>query len=100
MKHFTAEGRFECGMDAVIAGKAWAFVAVMPPKGGPAAALGLAIANEAGYTPVPLHWCHADSWAEMEAHAEALNRAEGISDDAATRIVCSTFAAQNRKAAR
>jgi hypothetical protein len=37
-------------------------------------ALGLAVANERGYTPVPLAWARFTSLAEAEGQAEKLNR--------------------------
>lgn len=94
LKKFTKEGRFECGLDELVAGKAWAFVPVLAPeRSGSVFGLGVAVANEPGYYPVPLHWCHADTWDEAQAHAVELNREEGISEDAEMRIVCSSMAA-------
>lgn len=90
LKPLTAEGRFELAdFFATLQGKVWAFVPVIG-KDFPAQ-LGIAVANESGYYPIPEHWTHADSWDEMNHHADELNRAEGLSDDAAARIVCSTM---------
>lgn len=89
MKEFTKEGRFECGLDPIIAGKAWAFTAVVGDHC--AARLGVAIANEAGYVPIPETWCNADDYDAMEAHAEALNAAEGLDPKTAALIVVSTM---------
>ena len=99
LKPFTTEGRFECGLDEIVAGKVWAFVPVIGPVGGPGTALGVAVANERGYHPVPVYWCHADTWAEMETHVDELNAAEGLSEDEYMRIVATTMRAQNRKTA-
>lgn len=96
LKKFTAEGRFEAGLDAVVAGKVWAFVPVMS---GRVWGLGIAIANEAGYNPVPLNWAWADGRNEMQAHADELNKAEGLDDETVMRIVCSSmFPTRRRKA--
>lgn len=95
IRKLTAEGRFECGLDAVVAGKAWAFVAV--PGENARARLGIAIANEAGYNPIPETWCHGDNLDEMHRHADELNETEGLNSDVAGRIVMSTLAAQNNR---
>ena len=89
MKEFSAEGRFECGLDAIVQGKVWCFVNVVGDNY--AARLGVAIANEQGYVPIPEFWANADSYDEMDRHAEALNKAEGLDVLTATRIVCSTM---------
>lgn len=89
IKQLTAEGRFECGLAGLTAGKAWAFVAVLGQ--GNSYGLGVAIANEPGYHPIPLTWCHGDDWDEMSGHADALNKVEGLGVEAAARIVCSTM---------
>lgn len=91
LKKFTAEGRFESNMDSVVAGKVFAFVPVLG-KGG-LIGLGIAVANEAGYNPIPLTWCHGDSWNEMQTHADELNKAEGLGEHDAARIICSTMRA-------
>ena len=98
LKPFTFEGRFECGFDELVKNRVCALVAVMAqdrpnrqPQHG-VYGLGLAIANEDGYYPIPLHWCHGDSWREMQEHADALN-AELFKLDKrqAARIVCTTM---------
>lgn len=89
LKRFTAEGRHECGLDALVAGKRWAFVAVTGERR--AAALGVAVQDEAGYHPVPEHWAWADDLGEMQMHAEALNAAEGLDGRTAAQIVASTM---------
>lgn len=89
MKKLSAEGRFECGLDDVVRGKVWAFVAVVGEHF--PARLGIAMANEQGYNPIPEHWAHADSLDEMEAHAEELNEAEGLNSHFAAEIVCSSM---------
>lgn len=88
LKPLTAEGRFECGLDSVVRDKVWAFVPVISEHG---AGLGVAVANESGYRPIPLHWARADTYDEMAAHADALNEAEGLTLDTAARIVVSTM---------
>lgn len=91
LKPFTPEGRFECGLDALVAGKRWAFVPVVGELN--AAALGVAIADEPGFLPIPETWAHADDYAAMESHAEALNLAEGLDPKAAALIVISSMRA-------
>lgn len=90
MKKFSKEGRFESGLDALIAGKLWAFVPVVCKHG---IGLGVAIANEPGYLPVPFSWANADTWDEMQAHADELNTAEGKEPRNAELIVASSMAA-------
>lgn len=89
LKSLTFEGRFECGLDSLVAGKVWAFVAV--PGETHAAALGVAVAREAGYHPIPEFWCHADDHAVMRDHAEALNAERGLDPLAALEIVLTTL---------
>lgn len=91
LKEFTKEGRFESGMDDVVKGKTWCFVAIADNG----ASLGIAVANEPGYHPISKTWCRADTYAEMDAHADKLNEEEGLDARAAFRIVTSTMAAQN-----
>ncbi len=81
LKPLTLEGRFECGLDT--------FVAV--PGEAHASALGVAIADEPGYHPIPDVWCHADNRAEMRAHADTLNAERGLDQLAAVRIVASSM---------
>ncbi len=89
LKEFTAEGRFECGLDAIVSGKIWCFVNVTGEHY--AARLGVAIANEAGYIPIPEFWCNSDDYNALGAHADKLNADEGIDPLQAARIVCSTM---------
>jgi hypothetical protein len=89
MKKLSAEGRFEAGIDEVVKGKVWAFVAVTGEHYG--ARLGIAIANEQGYNPIPEFWANADTYGEMSAHADELNEAEGKDKMLAAEIVCSTM---------
>lgn len=89
LKPLTFEGRFECGLDAIVNNKIWAFVAVVGEHYG--ARLGIAIANEQGYNPVPEYWAHADRLDEMQDHANQLNAAEGKSEFLCVEIVCSTM---------
>lgn len=91
MKKLSAEGRFECGLDDAVKGKVWAFVPVIGKLEG--GALGIAMANEAGYWPISEHWAHG-SYNEMQEHADELNEAEGISVNEAMRIICSSMVAR------
>lgn len=95
IKKLTAEGRFEAGIDEAFKGKLFAFTEVMTHGKGkdyPPYGLGIAVANEAGYTPVPVTWAHGDDYNEMAAHAEELNLAMGLDPMAAVKIVCSSMA--------
>ena len=96
LKRLTAEGRFESGLDGLVAGKTYAFTAVQFP-GTSFVGLGVAVANEPGYLPVPLTWCHGDSHHTMSAHADELNAALGLSADAVARIVCSSMVADRMR---
>jgi hypothetical protein len=89
LKPFTKEGRFECGLDDIVKGKVWCFVNVVGENY--PARLGVAIANEPGYVPIPEFWCHADDYSELDRHAEELNNAEGIDVREAARIVLSSM---------
>jgi hypothetical protein len=92
LKPLTMQGRLSCGLPEATVGKLWAFTAVMAKdKGDAPFLLGVAIANEPGYYPISSFWAHSDSYEEMSAHADELNRAEGLEDKTAMRIVCSTM---------
>lgn len=88
---FSAEGRFECGFDTFVTGKVWAFVPVFSQHSSKDIGLGIAVANEPGYNPIPLTWCHGDDYDEMQNHARELNAEAGLSVDAEARIICSTM---------
>ncbi len=92
MKKFSFEGRFESGLDDVVKGKAFAFTPGEMHADGKVG-LGVAIANEPGYLPIPSHWCIADNYAEMADHCDDLNAAEGLDPKAAAIIVCSSMGA-------
>lgn len=89
IKKLSAEGRFEAGVDEIMAGKVFAFVAVVgenyPWR------LGCAVANERGYNPVPEFWANGDDMDEFHAHADELNEAMGLDKNAALNIIASTM---------
>ena len=92
VRKFTPEGRFECGLGEVVKTKNFCFVAVVgrtfPWE------LGVAIADEQGYNPVPSHWCHATEGTDMEAfqkHVDKVNRAEKIDKKEEAAIDASTM---------
>lgn len=91
IKKFSKEGQFEAGVLAIVAGKTWAYAAV--PGEHNNWRLGIAIANEAGYHPVPEYWCHSDSLEEMSAHADELNEELGLGGRRGAIIVASSMAA-------
>lgn len=70
-----------------------AFVAVIPQENlaGINGALGLAIANELGYFPVPLGWARYTSFDAAANHADILNNHLGHDDGTAFEIICSTM---------
>jgi hypothetical protein len=70
-------------------GKLWCFVPVTGTHC--PIALGVAVANEAGYSPLPETFCNADTWNDMEAYADELNTQMGISDEESIKIVGSTM---------
>ncbi len=85
----------ELGIQEMMAGKTYAYVAVLV---GNTYGLGLATANEPGYNPIPLHWAQADTFDQAHDMADALNRNQlGLNDMAATRIVCSTMFSAKKK---
>lgn len=91
LKELSALMIAELEIESKFAGKVWAYVPVT--NGSSFIGLGVATANEAGYTPVPLTFCHSDSWEAMVEHSDALNAARGVSVDEAARTVCSSMAA-------
>lgn len=93
LKPLTMQGRLSCGLPEATQGKVWAFTAVMGKVHGEGWCLGVAVANEPGYWPISSFLAHSDSYEEMSAHADNLNREEGLDDKTAARIVCSTMAA-------
>lgn len=89
LKKLSFEGRFECGVDELAKGKACAYVPVVISSG---MGLGLAVANEQGYHPIPLHWCNGDNFDELAEHADELNlELFALDARAAAVIVCSTM---------
>jgi adenine/guanine phosphoribosyltransferase-like PRPP-binding protein len=68
------------------ANQVWAFVVVSHYGG---CALGIAVANEQGYCPVP--HTHHKSWPELQAFADQLNQAQGLTSELATQIALSTI---------
>ncbi len=94
MKRLSNLAVAELGINEMFAGKLWAYVPVVEKFG---IGLGIAVANEAGYNPIPLHWAIAETWEEMRAHAQELNEAKGLNEEAAARVVCSSMAAGNVK---
>jgi hypothetical protein len=89
MKKLSNLAIAELGIGEMMVGKAYAYVAVMS---GNTYGLGLAVANESGYNPIPLHWAQADSFDTAHDMADELNRdLLGLNEMAATRIICSTM---------
>lgn len=91
IRKLTFEGRFECGIDALVKGKAYAFVVVTTNGDYAPWGLGVAVANEPGYYPIPAHWAHGDDYKELDAHAEELNAELGVGPRAAAIMVASSM---------
>jgi hypothetical protein len=89
LKKLSACSRAELELEALFAGKLWAFTPVMGDYGWQ---LGIAVSNEAGYSPVPGFFCHADTYDEMADHADDLNRERGQEPREAASIVASSMA--------
>jgi hypothetical protein len=71
-----------------------AFVAIMPdePFPGIQGALGVAVANERGYFPVPLGWARYATYDAAADHADRLNtQVLGLTTADAFRIIASTM---------
>lgn len=89
MKQLSNEAIFEMDIEEKFAGKLWAYVPVIGDKF--EARLGIAVANEAGYCPVPEFWANG-SYSEMSAEADRLNEARGMAKDEAFNIIISSMA--------
>lgn len=89
IRRLTSEGRYESGLDQLLAGKRFAFVAIIGSVH--PAALGAAVENEPGHYPVPEAWAYSDSLDEMQQHADELNAEMGLSPLEAGRLVATTF---------
>lgn len=90
MKSLSNQMILELEIAAKFAGKSWAYAAVLDKNYG--AALGIAVANEAGYSPVPAFFCNG-TYAEMSKEADRLNAERGLGKEESVRIVCSSMAA-------
>jgi hypothetical protein len=76
-------------IEAKFADKPWAYAAVTGRVYD--WRLGIAAANEQGYSPVPEHWCNAAGYDLLHDYVDELNRGRGLDVDEATRIVASTM---------
>lgn len=70
-----------------------AFVAVTPNEECPGvhAALGIAVANERGYMPVPLGWAAFETWEAAESNVDELNKHLGLDRMEGLKIIASTM---------
>ena len=88
-KPLSFEGWFECGGIELSEGKLAALVAVIQPEG---IGLGLAIANDPGYYPIPRYWCRGNDWSQMKEHADNMNLTLlKLDAEQACKIVASTM---------
>ena len=88
-----SEARAEAYREACADRGPIAFVAVPPHEDVPGinGALGVAIANERGYHPVPLGWARYATMDAAEFHAECLNIHLGVTGERAFQIIASTM---------
>lgn len=96
LKKLTLEGVVESGLYDLVAGKLYAYVAVLNGKAGePPYRMGVAVANEPGYYPVPIAWCYAEEgkgmYEAMRDHARELNAELGLSIEEELKIVASSM---------
>ena len=85
------------GLEKNFAGKVWCFVPVMHQVHN-VNHLGVAIANEPGYCPLPTYWCSSKDYTEVSGIADDLNKVQlGLTDSEAMRIEVSTHVAQREK---
>lgn len=70
-------------------GKLWTYTPAIHQNG---IGLGVAVANEPGYTPVPLSKYSADRWDDAQKKADELNAERGQDRGAITNIIASSMA--------
>lgn len=91
LKEFSKEGQFECGFHEATVGRVCALTVQYKHD---LYGLGIAYANEPGYSPVPLTWCHSDNYEEMCDYADKLNKELlGLESLAALTIISSSMRA-------
>ena len=92
MKKLSRLARVELGIEEMLKGKLWAYVSALTEHGH---GLGIAVANEPGYHPIPVFWALAeygpDASKAMGDHADELNAERGMDHDTAFRIIASTM---------
>lgn len=90
LKKLNPASRFECGLDAMLGPKAYAFF----PVTNRTSFVGLAVGwkEREGYFEIPLLSCHSDSYPEMESYAGELNREAGLSSRDASAIAAKAWA--------
>ncbi len=74
--------------------------ALTPATAGDRWAAGVAVANEAGYCPLPATWCNIEqgpgAYKEISDYLDTVNSELGTEELVAAKIVASTMVAQNR----
>ena len=90
MKKLTPESQAALRLSEKFGCRPWAFAPVV--LGGGGYGLGVAVAGEPGYYPIPAKWCRADSYEDAAQHAEELNAAH-LDPDEAAEIVASSMRA-------
>jgi len=76
-------------IEAAFAPKLWCYVPVMDANG---CSLGIAVANEAGYSPAPPTRYCVTNFEDAQAEADRLNSLRGMDTDTTFRIIASSIA--------
>ena len=88
MKQLSTQAIAELEIEEKFATKLWAYVPVLHDQAG--AALGIAVANEGGYSPINPFWAQG-TYDEMSQEADRLNRERGMEPMEALRIIATTM---------
>ena len=89
MKQLSKQAILELEIEQKFSGMVWCYVPVLNSQSG--YALGIAVANEAGYSPISPFWANAESYDAMSEEADRLNAERGLSEMEAIRIACSSM---------
>lgn len=76
-------------IETAMQGKLWAYTPVINKDG---TGLGIAVANEAGYSPISLWHYSAKTWKEAYEKARELNVEQGKTEDECLNIIASSMA--------
>lgn len=102
-KSLTTMAIAEMEIEDKWAGKLWAYTPTVLGRESAAGdncfGLGIAVANESGYTPLPIYWANFETYDAAADDADRLNKERGLDDEEAIRIICSSMAAGKVNAA-